>query len=321
MNPGFLAEGVLPAYATGKIGANELCVLHESGNILRADPSLPWNILNNDGSVPVTITETVVVEDVVFNAACTTAFSCGHPHRLPCGYFVIPCHPRGSKGVGFRIDSANGAELVSYINVANDTSGAWPEVCPMGGGHFYMIWHVSATIKCALFDKMGVIIGSITTLDTACITSGRVPWHSCVPLGNGHCFIGWGRSTGLVGQIIHGETGALIGSLITLDSKANCGFHCGAPCENGDFLHACWSPNDGYHVIYRYTNEGVRVWGPQRPCAGTSLWTGPDGGLCHPWHNRLFEMPSDNTGHPELNNFCWMLPELRHLSKGTRLCV
>ena len=177
------------------------------------------------------------------------------------------------KGVGFRIHSANGAELVSYINVANDTSGAWPEVCPMGGGHFYMIWHVSATIKCALFDKMGVIIGSITTLDTACITSGRVPWHSCVPLGNGHCFIGWGRSTGLVGQIIHGETGALIGSLITLDSKANCGFHCGAPCENGDFLHACWSPNDGYHVIYRYTNEGVRVWGPQRPCAGTSLWT------------------------------------------------
>src|ERR1019366_8623861 len=152
-NPGFLAEGVLQAYATGSIGQGELCVLHESGAIRRADPSLPWSILNCDGLVPVVIQSLTTIIDVPFASTCTTAFSCGPPVRLQCGFFVVPVHPRGSIGVGFCIRAASGAELGGVVSVSSDTCTTFPECVPLPGGNFHLIWHTSATLKCQLFNQ------------------------------------------------------------------------------------------------------------------------------------------------------------------------
>ncbi len=255
------------------------------------------------------------ITDLVFASTCTTAFSCGHPVRLPCGYFITPIHCRGSIGVGFRIHAANGSELCPPFSIATDTCTTFPEVLPLIGGNFSLIWHTSATMKCATFTQFGVMIGSILTLSTSVVTSGKVPWHSACALIGGNFHLGWATSSAFLGQIINGSTGALVGSNISIDSFGNGGFHIATPCANGDFLVGCYDPTATKHKIYRITAAGSITWGPQMPCAGTTYFAQPDLGLVHPPKNRLFELNS-NPGTPAQNNFVWMLPDTDTYSKA-----
>ena len=297
----FLSAGIMNGYATGAIGAGELCMLHESGAIMRVDPNLPWSAINQSNPYPNQILSTTKWVNVPFTGG-TVVKTIGPHVRLLNRNYVVPC--QSSSGVGFMLRTSAGLEMSNYINVAADVSTCVPYCHPFDNGNHAIIWHVGASLKMAIYDGYGTLVASTITISTTVLISGMVQWHGHCGLKNGNLALSWTTTGGALVGMVYGPTGSVVVNLFTIDAATTGQGHCCAPCDNGDWVHGCWDASHTRHALYRVSSAGSVVWGPVCRSGATSPHSFPDQARQHAQHNRICELKGPGS-NPHI---VWMIP-------------
>lgn len=303
-NPGFLAEGILNAFITGNVNANELCTIFESACIRRTDPSLPWSVINSDDPDPVLVFDPALIINLSLTGK--TVFNCcGTPFRLSNLWYIIPV--QSPSGIGFIVRSSVAQEVCNFILVSTDTCTVPPQCVPLANGSFAIIWVTSSTIKFCVVTPgtSGFTLGTVTTVTSICSTSGFVPYFGFCVLANGNFIITWATTGGVLQGAIYTPAGAIVGSVFTIDASCSGEHHAAQPCNNGDVVIYCHDAAHTVYKVYRCTNTGSVTWGPITPAGcGTALFTTPDAARVHPAENRICEM----LAHNSLPHICVSLP-------------
>jgi hypothetical protein len=298
----FLSAGTLTGIAYGAINAGELCMLHESGALMRVDPNLPWSAINQSTQAPYQLYVPTKWVNVPFTGG-TILKTLGIPARLVNRNYAVPCQT--SAGIGFIMRTSAGLEMSNYVNVSSDTSTTIPHSLALSNGNHVIIWHVSANLKFAVYDGYGNLVTAPVTASTVCQTSGMVPWHGHCVLGNGNFALTFCTTAGAHVGIIYGPNGSVVVSQFTIDSSCTGVALCTAPCANGDFVAGCFDTSHTAFKLYRITNAGSITWGPVSRSSATAIFSWPDAARQHPQANRLFEL----MGPGSTPNICWMLPD------------
>jgi len=299
----FIENSTLNGYITGSVAADELCCLLESGSIVRADPNLPWAALNQSNPDLFLVRPTYAWDNVVLGAALVIK-AVGHVARLSNRCYCVPLQ-HATLGIGFSLRTSAGLEITNFVSVSADLSTAPPYVIPLAGDGFAILWHVSATLKCAIYDGSGNLVTAAFTISTTVSVSGMVPWHGHARLTNGTIAVTWTTTSNALHGIIFGPTGTIIVSEFVIDASCSGNAHMVAACANGDFLVACFDVSHNRHNVYRVTVSGTLVFGPVVRSTATVQFSYPDAARQHPQHNRIFEL----AGPDSLPNFVVMLPD------------
>ena len=304
---GVLATGALSVSITGSVNAGELVTLFESGVIKRTDPSQPWSAINQNQSTATTITETTSVGNIDMTTMLISN-GCGFSEQLPIGDYIVPMQTSG--GVGFCLRNSAGLQKTNFILVSVDVSTVAPFALSLGNGSFSIFWHVSGSLKHAVYDGNGNAICSPVTIDTNCQTSGQGPWHAHCAFSDYHFQVCWSNTSGALRCAHYSALGIIIGSIVTIDAACQGVFHASHRCANDDFIHYCFDTATNRHKLYRISNANVRAWGPvyYSGCyAGQFSY--PDAPHIHPFHNRFFELQDYRGPAYQQGNICAMLPD------------
>jgi hypothetical protein len=288
----------LQGVADQAIAAGELCTLFESGVIRRTDPTLPWDAINQKSSQEYTIYQAAPILNISMSGM-TVNKGCGNPARLKNGTYIVPMQT--SSGVGFSVRSSGGLQVSLFVQVSSDNSNVPPYCVPLQNGNHAIIWHVGASMKFGIYSPLGTVIVAPVTVETSCYVAGQVPWHGHCLLANGNIALTWATTGNILRtQIFEPAGGTAVTSVIAVDSAIYGGMHCARPCANGDYILSCFDGNHNLHKIYRMSNSGSAVWGPQTPSTATAIFSSPDAPRMHPQHNRMIELSN--------GNIAWVLP-------------
>lgn len=276
----------------------------QSACIRRTDPTLPWNLINCDGTEPVVSCQPTLITNLVLTSR-TISNCCGTPQRLINLSYVVPIF--GATGVGFFIRSSVGLQVSNFLQISTDTVTAPPHCIPQANGTFVILWSVGSVLKhCVVTPSAGgYTLSSITTVTSIISTAGFVPYFGHCPLGNGNFVVTWTTTGNVLQGAIYTNAGVIVGSVFTIDGSCGGEHHATQPCANGDFIHYCHDRANSVYKAYRCTNAGVVSWGPITPSGcGTALFTVPDAPRVHPPENRICEL----LVHNSLPNICLSLP-------------
>lgn len=293
----FPSNNILPAFIDGTVAAGELCAIHESGLIRRVDPTLPWSAINQNSETALTIVEDLSIENLVISGGTTTK-TCGYPVRLINKTTIIPVQT--GSGIGFIIRTSSGLEVANFILASADNSVVVPYAIELANGNFALLWHTGANFKHMVFSPLGVVVQTVTVIASNVYVAGSVPWHGRCNLANGNFVVSWCDTSQNLKAQIYSNVGIAVGSVITIDTGINAGFHALTKCANGDFVVTCFETTHSRHKIYRVTNAGAVSWGPITPSTASAIFSQPDGPRIHQQHNRIIELSN--------GNLAWMLP-------------